>query len=374
MYRIEYPSDATLKKQLAPLKKRIEELINQYLPSMGKYELKNVVNNKHLKLSVKVKKNSITEWFLKWLLESNHIEELLIGDMDALLGIVKKVEDERVNRNIKEEEVYCSLSQDSYVRLYNKGVKISRRKKVTVDHFQTILYEIFVKQGYNGYIGKGETKRLLFDKADHVKGLNLRICPYCGRSFIYSVEENGTTVKPQVDHFLPKSKYPYLALSYFNLIPVCQTCNMKDCKGEFDPMIKIGERPFSLIYPYEFNNNLIDFKPDILKSDYYDDSSFAVTIDYRGNADLEKAMKDELKLEAFYKYHNHEVGDIFRQLLLLQSKAKIYYKAFGITPTAFNPTPKLILGFSFNEKNSRNELLYLLRKKAYEEFSVKVHI
>ena len=368
MYKIEQPSQATLKKQLNPLKQRIEEQINLYLPSKGKQVLKNVVNTKKLKLSVCVKRGSITEWFLKWLLEDSHIEELLIGDMDKLLQIVKTVEDERNKRRVEEGMIYSSICQEFFVQLYNKGVSIKRRKIVCVDHFYTILHEIFVNQGYFGYIGKGKTKKLLFDKTEHVNGLKLRICPYCGRSFIYAVEENGKTVKPQIDHFLPKSKYPFLALSYFNLIPVCQTCNMKDCKGEYDPMIKIGQRPFSIIYPYEYDDNKIEFNTGIIKSDYYDDSSFAVSVDYKSNKDLESGMRDIMNLNAFYEHHNHEVGNIFRQLLLLRSKANVYYKAFGIPKMAFNPTPKLILGFGFTEENSRNELLYKLKKKAYETF------
>ena len=64
MYKIEQPSQATLKKQLNPLKLRIEEQINLYLPSKGKQVLENIVNTKKLKLSVCVKSDSITEWFL----------------------------------------------------------------------------------------------------------------------------------------------------------------------------------------------------------------------------------------------------------------------------------------------------------------------
>ena len=368
MYKIEQPSQATLKKQLNPLKQRIEEQINLYLPSKGKQVLKNVVNTRKLKLSVCVKSDSITEWFLSWLITGNHIEDLLIGGMDELLGIVKMIEEERKKRGVHYEVIYASLNQVVYEKHFNEGKAITKFKEDTVDHFQTVLYEIFVKQGYLGYIGEGKDKKLLFDKIEHVNGLKLRICPYCGRSFIYAVEENGKTVKPQIDHFLPKSKYPFLALSYFNLIPVCQTCNMKDCKGEYDPMIKIGERLFSIIYPYEYDDKLIEFNTAIIKSDYYDDSSFAVSVDYNGNTDLEKAMKETMKFNAFYELHNHEVGNIFRQLLVLRSRAKEYYKYFDIPKMAFNPTPQLILGFNFSEENSRNELLYKLKKKAYETF------
>ena len=42
--------------------------------------------------------------------------------------------------------------------------------------------------------------------------------------------DNGRKVSAQFDHFYSKSEYPYLALSFYNLIPCCPTCNK--AKGE----------------------------------------------------------------------------------------------------------------------------------------------
>lgn len=59
--------------------------------------------------------------------------------------------------------------------------------------------------------------------------LNLSVCPYCNRHFILSVD-NGRKVSAQFDHFYNKATYPYLALSFYNLIPCCPICNK--AKGE----------------------------------------------------------------------------------------------------------------------------------------------
>lgn len=59
--------------------------------------------------------------------------------------------------------------------------------------------------------------------------LNLSVCPYCNRQYIFSAG-NGHKVSAQFDHFYSKTKYPYLALSFYNLIPCCPTCNK--AKGE----------------------------------------------------------------------------------------------------------------------------------------------
>lgn len=62
-----------------------------------------------------------------------------------------------------------------------------------------------------------------------LNSLNLSVCPYCNRQYIFGTDINRK-VHAQFDHFYSKSKYPYLALSFYNLIPCCPSCNK--AKGE----------------------------------------------------------------------------------------------------------------------------------------------
>lgn len=56
------------------------------------------------------------------------------------------------------------------------------------------------------------------------------VCPYC----------DGDIGTPELDHYLPKSRFPLLACSPWNLIPVCRSCNdMITAKGA-SPMITLG--------------------------------------------------------------------------------------------------------------------------------------
>lgn len=55
--------------------------------------------------------------------------------------------------------------------------------------------------------------------------LDVNTCPYCNRSYTFTINEKDTKTRPHFDHFFPKSKYPYLALSLYNLVPACPTCN-----------------------------------------------------------------------------------------------------------------------------------------------------
>ena len=53
-----------------------------------------------------------------------------------------------------------------------------------------------------------------------------RVCPLC----------DGDMNGPEVDHWLPKSKYPALSCHPKNLMPVCHRCNSRECKGEQCPI------------------------------------------------------------------------------------------------------------------------------------------
>lgn len=70
------------------------------------------------------------------------------------------------------------------------------------------------------------------------KQLDVNVCPFCNR--IYTTTLFNRSVRPAFDHFYPKSIYPYLAVSLFNLIPICDICN----KAKSD-------RIDSIIYPYD---------------------------------------------------------------------------------------------------------------------------
>lgn len=66
-----------------------------------------------------------------------------------------------------------------------------------------------------------------------VEAYRLRICPYCQANHVnFHVEKlkgkrgaAAFSMRPPLDHYLPKSTYPYLAVSLSNLIPSCAQCN-----------------------------------------------------------------------------------------------------------------------------------------------------
>lgn len=72
------------------------------------------------------------------------------------------------------------------------------------------------KLSYNSFSSKN-INNWIIDAVDN------KVCPYCNLSFVYSRTAYKTTA--ELDHFYNKSIYPLFALNYYNLIPVCHSCN-----------------------------------------------------------------------------------------------------------------------------------------------------
>ena len=72
----------------------------------------------------------------------------------------------------------------------------------------------------------------------YIKKLGIKACVYCNTQLAITVdaEDQKYKGKYELDHFRPKSQYPYLCTSFFNLQPCCSNCNRSknDRKGLFD--------------------------------------------------------------------------------------------------------------------------------------------
>ena len=143
--------------------------------------------------------------------------------------------------------------------------------------------------------------------------IGIEICPYCQRNYISSYEENNDEkTTADLDHFYPKSLYPFLALSLYNFIPSCQICNSR-FKGNKDV--------WGSVYPYEegFDELGVKFRTskevisEILGERY---SDFYVKIDYENLKNKEDGEKvknsiENLGLDRVYKKsHNQYIQNL----------------------------------------------------------------
>ncbi len=63
----------------------------------------------------------------------------------------------------------------------------------------------------------------------YMKKLGIKACVYCNAAYAVATDDNKATF--QVDHYYPKSKYPFLCTSFFNLFPSCMHCNQIKSKN-----------------------------------------------------------------------------------------------------------------------------------------------
>ncbi|WP_343348738.1 hypothetical protein [Terrisporobacter petrolearius] len=115
------------------------------------------------------------------------------------------------------------------------------RKKVKLESSCGTKNEIgtYLKSQYQTF----RTSKNQWGGAHLINELNINVCPYCNRSFVdtYICDKNGKLISnAQLDHFYAKDKYPFLAVSLYNLIPSCGVCN----HGKLNDNNKV-------IYPYE---------------------------------------------------------------------------------------------------------------------------
>lgn len=137
-------------------------------------------------------------------------------------------------------------------------------------------------------------------------------CPYCNENAVrvidISEEESEDKINKaylDLDHFYPKSQHPYFALSYYNLVPCCHTCNSSE-KGDKEFCIETHQQPFyeSLNDNYMFqidSNSFVEGKTDsielVKKDGYRDDYS---VVDLKLNQRYETHLN---KVNVFIKHY-----------------------------------------------------------------------
>lgn len=67
-----------------------------------------------------------------------------------------------------------------------------------------------------------------YEIPSYVKKLEIKSCVYCNAQYTATVHKDNDMIVGayQIDHFKPKSLYPFLCISFFNLQPCCANCNL----------------------------------------------------------------------------------------------------------------------------------------------------
>ena len=193
-----------------------------------------------------------------------------------------------------QERLYFLRANDNKFNFISLGNPIE--DKISTTEFKELYDRKFV--GGNG--------RTLYNTIFN----STKICPTC---LLRGID--------QVDHFLPKSKYPLYSVSPFNLVPICEKCNgFKSAKDA---------NTFTFIHPYF--HKLIDFA--WLKARIYIESNiigFNYFIDIpdtlENHIELEKEITEHIKTLKLLPLYNSTASGLHANMHSIFSNM---YKAGG---------------------------------------------
>ncbi|MCM3130627.1 MULTISPECIES: hypothetical protein [unclassified Paenibacillus] len=150
----------------------------------------------------------------------------------------------------------------------------------------------------SGYIGKAKNK---YNAVQLMENLGIEVCPLCNRNYITNVEPEGRNLKRtgQLDHYHDKATYPFLAMSFFNLVPACYGCNHTKSSFELE-QTPYGEVDLDPLITFKVSFNKIE--------DIYDEQHVKVSLD--NHPSIQKNI-DVLGLQDSYtKYHNKDAFSV----------------------------------------------------------------
>lgn len=229
-----------------------------------------------------------------------------------------------------------------------------KAKEVNPKASVSILYKC-IQKAFSNYGFDSDS----FPAEDLMDDLDLTVCPYCNRNFVKSIKvKHGSAgkdifVKGQMDHFYPRSLYPYLAICKHNLVPSCPSCN--GASGKHDD----NTRTKKVVNPYLLNDsNGMRFKMSIVRKGFANMQTCAkaisIDVDCTANPDLAN-NEDIFHLKKIYATHTDYAAEIYyKSILRLPNVYKqyigkrMYSHGININKKDFE---RLLLGVYTQEKD-----------------------
>ncbi len=208
----------------------------------------------------------------------------------------KKIDEFDVIFQNQDLDNILTLSQNEIVKILEKN-----KNKSTLSRLKYVFnYEKF----------QSEITKFFTDNFD------FRTCFYCNKDFINNFDTDKKVSTFQLDHFFDKATYPYLALSFYNLIPSCYVCNAK---------VKLTANTF------ENNSNNPCIAPNSQNFDFHQKVKFKLFLEpscknlyIKTKDDIDIPLKEQftdkydkyiqiLKLNERYKAHKDVVYDMIEK-------------------------------------------------------------
>jgi len=284
------PENQKIKDALAVHSKSIYCLINKRIYGI-RYECLNKNENKEScvtckqtkKIKINIYSNIIAflEINLKHILEDapkDLMNRQIVFFEQLIQGFIIEHLDIYLKAKNKEEGKRNFIEKDIFIRFNNIFDQIS----------SIFNYDIFtnIKKEYSAYT-LSET-------------LNINTCAYCNRLYTKTVTKPNKITRPEFDHWFPKSRFPLLALSFYNLIPCCHVCN-SSLKGSTNLNLN------DYLHPYIDNEIIINNE---VKFSYYNKTLNTYGFEMKTNSMRGKNTVNAFRIKEIYKAHEEEIADL----------------------------------------------------------------
>ncbi|WP_338813299.1 HNH endonuclease signature motif containing protein [Bernardetia sp. Wsw4-3y2] len=156
--------------------------------------------------------------------------------------------------------------------------------------------------------------------------LGIKACPYCNNQWVLSVDKDDKgKLKPkyQLDHIKPKSIFPHLAISLYNLVPSCANCNL--AKGDsYEDFFNPYSESFHDNAKFELLDKKGGFIYDLSKKKDLKNSKLSLSCavskklangkdnpDYKINSQKVEKHKEKFALDEIYTLHKDIIEEIY---------------------------------------------------------------
>ena len=189
-------------------------------------------------------------------------------------------------RYLRQKKEYCLLQNNEFISHANDQNYNLFQESIENSEFETFKQKM-VKLYNDKFSNRKYKVREYYDKIKLISPNN--ICPYCLKREVRNL-----------DHFLPKTKYPSLSISDANLIPSCSDCNhdkLNSTKLYINYYFEeIDDVPYMKCY-VDFDNEDINFRFELVKPPTWEDDKFNRLKNQFEDTNLLKFYAEQAKIE-----------------------------------------------------------------------------
>ncbi|MDO4692219.1 MAG: hypothetical protein Q4A64_05025 [Porphyromonadaceae bacterium] len=210
----------------------------------------------------------------------------------------------------------------------NKKYRIKiggKHKKITISDVY-FNYEIINNNVPNDHSLEGRMSHAIW----LTEKLGVTVCPYCNRDYIFTRDIKGGSGRCHLDHHIPQTKEPFLALSFYNLIPSCGVCNVLKKKEKFsmDPHEEgLTERGYHFFFKNIIGNILSNADIRI------DEAKEGLLLEFNGSISMDPDLTQQIErldILPMYAQHTAEAKElIFKARAYQEDYYESLIESFG---------------------------------------------